>query len=207
MAPLVGNRTGVTRIKITAIITAHIHILYTYEDINPAPVVHGIAAYLSMLHLVIAVHDTSLRMAPHRCPRCGCPPIETPDTDRLPSRPPLWMDPHQCPRCGCPPIETPDTDGLPSRPPIWMDSHQCPRCGCPPIETLDTDGLPSRPPIWMEPHQCPRCGCPPIETPDTDGLPSMPPVWMDPHRCLPAPDMDTTSCCYSHYQGETLHII
>ena len=180
-----GIEPGVTGIKITTIIkTTYIRILYTHENINPAPVVHGIDAYLSMLRLVIAVHDTSLRMAPpHRCPRCGCPPMETPDTDGLPSRPPIWMDPHRYPRCGCPPIKTPDTDGLPSRPPIWMDPHRCPRCGCPPIKTPDTDGLPSRPPIRMDSHRDPRYGWTPIDAPNTDALPSRPPIWMDPHRC------------------------
>ena len=65
-------RTRVTGFKITTIITTYIHILYTHEEINLIPAVHGTVAYLSIPHLVIAVHDAPIRMTPSIL-RCGWP--------------------------------------------------------------------------------------------------------------------------------------
>ena len=93
------------------------HIIHT-RDINPAPAVHDIVAYLSMLHLVAPCCTLLHLVAP-----CWI-------THRGPHR---W-------------------------PPVRLASHWDPRCG------------------W-------------------------------PYPCLPCSRVGHPSCCYSHYQGETLHII
>ena len=190
MGPPVGNRTGVTRIKITVIIMAHIHILYTHEDINPAPVVHGIAAYLSLLTMI---------------PRYGWPPpIDTPGAVAFPSMHRYGMAPHRCPGCGCPPIDAPIRNGPPSMPSGAVDLPSMHRYGMAPHREGAVD-LPSMHRYGMAPHRCP---------PGAVTLPLMHRYGMVPHRDprygwapIEAYDMDTTSCCYSHYRGEALHII